>query len=190
MTEPELIEYVNEHLIYELLMLRYAKRQLDSCQDQLLWNAMFAAFNVSARNLYDLLSGGGDTRSVRLKDFEGHAGTWCASSTAAISPTVDKLNRQCLHLGKDRTKVSDKKVALERIRHVFEWAESNVLSFMGNLDFKEAIDLGRADLEKKLKTSTLMLKLSGAASATNISDVVTTSSVSATFFSVPKDEPK
>ena len=55
MTEIELAEYANEHFLYELLMLRYSKHHLQVCRDRLRWNAMFAAFNVSARNFYDFL---------------------------------------------------------------------------------------------------------------------------------------
>jgi hypothetical protein len=184
MTEAELIEYVSEHFVYELLMLRYSKYHLEICRDQLLWNTMFAAFNVSARNIYDFLSGGGDNRSVRLKDFKGR-GASCFESNG-IAPTVDRLNSQCLHLGKRRPTTSDRKVTLDRIRQVFEWAESNMLTFIQSLGFKDEIDLSRADLER-VKVPALMLKPPDESSATNLPISVTTLCVATTFYA-PTDE--
>lgn len=121
---------------------------------------------------------------MRLKDFKGHSGTLCPDSSG-ISPTVDKLNSQCLHLGKRRTRESDKKVTLDRIRQVFDWAESNMLTFIQGLDFKNAIDLNRADLER-VKVPALMLKPPKEPSATNMV-AITTSRVS-TIYNVPTDE--
>lgn len=61
-TADALAEYFNEHVLYELLMLRYSGQRLlsempNDGRTQLLWNAMFTAFNVSARNIYDFLHG-------------------------------------------------------------------------------------------------------------------------------------
>lgn len=189
MIEAELIEYINEHFVYELLMLRYSMYHLERCQDQLLWNAMFAAINVSARNIYEFFANK-HTTSVRLVDFQGHHGTFRRSSIEKIKGTLEKLNAQCFHLGKRRTRVSRDKVTLERIRELFEWAESNVLAFIQSLNFKDAIDLSGADLESRVKMPALMVRFPGMPSGTNIPEIVTTSSVSFTFFNVPKDEQK
>jgi hypothetical protein len=51
MNKQEFVDYFNEHILYELLMCRYAKLRLVEGQTQILWNALFATFNVSARNL-------------------------------------------------------------------------------------------------------------------------------------------
>jgi hypothetical protein len=63
MDEKQLIGYFNEHVYYELLMLNYAKQRIENAPDFMFWNAMFATFNVSARNLYDFLNNKGDRRT-------------------------------------------------------------------------------------------------------------------------------
>ena len=88
MTKTELIDYLNEHVLYELLMLRYSKKRLESCTtDRLLWNAMFAAFNVSARNIYEFLSPS-DNTCVRLRDFKEHCGKFERGSIEKVKGTL------------------------------------------------------------------------------------------------------
>jgi hypothetical protein len=41
-TKDQLVDYFNEHILYELLMLRYSRGRLRS-QTQILWNAAFGA---------------------------------------------------------------------------------------------------------------------------------------------------
>jgi len=53
--------WLQQHLSYELLMLRHTHKQLhqvriDSVHNQLVWNANFGAFAVYARNLYLFLT--------------------------------------------------------------------------------------------------------------------------------------
>jgi hypothetical protein len=71
MTEAdELAGYFNEHVFYELQMLRFSKQWLEKEQTQFVWNAMFAAFNVSARNLYDFL-GKRENGNMNVADYGG-----------------------------------------------------------------------------------------------------------------------
>jgi hypothetical protein len=145
-TRDELAEYFNEHILYELLMLRYARRRLQS-ETQILWNAMFSAFNVSARNLYEFLNNKGTRNEVNVHDYRDVAPRFDRGSISDITGTLQLLNEQCFHMGKKRPKALNKKVSIERIETVFQWVESN----MGNLvddfdkDFRPKIELNRAD---------------------------------------------
>jgi hypothetical protein len=150
MTEVELVDYFNEHVVYELLMLRYSKNQLETISikirdDQLLWNAMFAAFNVSARNLYDFLKG--DRGNMSATDYRTHCPTFKSPNVSPITGTLQMLNTHCFHMGKTRTKVATDKVTLERIIKMYEWVESNMNGLAASFGegFKSKIDWVKAD---------------------------------------------
>lgn len=136
MTETELFDYFNEHVFYEMQMLNYTRGRLENAPDQPTWNAMFAAFNVSARNLYDFLNNNGDRRTdVNVDDYKNFRSDAKRSSTSDVTGTLNKLHAQCLHLGKDRFKEPDKKINLDRIRTMSAWVVSNVTALLGS--FKE-----------------------------------------------------
>jgi hypothetical protein len=174
-TEQKLTVYVNEHVLYEWLMLRYTKQRLEVGGDQLLWNAMFSAFNVSMRNVYDFFFSK-DSRCIGVGDFKDYCGAFRADRKEAIAGTLDRLHGHCFHFGKRRPKVRDEKVTLERISQLFKWADSNMQAFVESLAFKNSIDLGRVDLDRQIKSSRLMLELPTRASATNVPESITTSS--------------
>ena len=126
MSETELLAYFNEHVFYELLMLSYSKQHLENGLDRYLWNAMFAAFNVSARNLENFLTNKGDRTHMRVLDYKDHRTDARSISNEAIRETVKMLNAQCLHLGKDRFTEADKKINLGKVRKVSAWVVSNM----------------------------------------------------------------
>lgn len=132
---------------------------------------MFAAFNVSARNIYDFLFAD-DSRNVGLNSFKSHYGTYQPNGKSSIAGTLDKLHRQVFHLGKARTKEPGAKVNLDRIGEVFKWADENMVCLIANLDFKDSSDLAKIDVDTWRPLLTL-----GAAtlvSATNITSGVGT----------------
>jgi hypothetical protein len=143
-TSDELVDYFNEHVFYELLMLRYTKQCLENGGDQLPWNAMFAAFNVSARNLYSFLANK-DRPNASVEDYRAYRQTLDGISVEEVKSTLDLLNAQCLHLGWKRHKEPEEKINIDRIRSVSEWIESGT----GNLlkTFKEDF---RSKLRPKL----------------------------------------
>jgi hypothetical protein len=126
MTEPDLLGYFNEHVLYELLMLNYARQCLEKESNQLVWNAMFAAFNVSARNLENFLTNKGDRTHMRVLDYKDYRTDTRSISNESIRETVKMLNAQCLHLGEERFTESDKKINLDRIARVSAWVVSNM----------------------------------------------------------------
>jgi hypothetical protein len=139
-TLDELVDYFNEHVFYELLMLRYSKQRLENGGDQLLWNAMFAAFNVSARNLYYFV-GKRDGANVNVADYRTYCQTFDRGSIEDVKNTLESLNAQCLHLGRKRYKEAEKKINLDKIRAVSAWIESrmdNLLKSFNN-DFRSKL---------------------------------------------------
>lgn len=146
MTRDELIAYFNEHVLYEVLMLRYTRNHLRSSPHQLVWNANFAAFNVSARNLYDYLNNKGGKNEVNVHAYLPYAKTFRISPISEITGTLQKINEQVFHMGRKRPKDTGK-VTLDRVEVVFQWAQSNMVSLAASFDedFRKEIPMDRAD---------------------------------------------
>jgi hypothetical protein len=129
--EKELLAYFNEHVYYELLMLNYAKKRIENAADFMDWNAMFATFNVSARNLYDFLNNKGDSRTdVNVDAYKSHRTVTKRGSTSDVTGTLQMLNAQCFHMGQSRSYVPDGKVNREKIREMHEWVVSNMADLL------------------------------------------------------------
>jgi hypothetical protein len=146
MARDELIAYFNEHVLYELLMLRYSRNLLRAHPLQLVWNVNFAAFNVSARNLYDYLNNKGGKNEVNVHAYLPYAKSFRISSISDITGTLQKINEQVFHMGRKRP--TDKgKVTLDRIEIAFGWAESNMISLVASFEeeFRKKIQMERAD---------------------------------------------
>jgi hypothetical protein len=127
MTDAELVDYFNEHVFYELLMLRHSKQCIQKADTQIIWNTMFAAFNVSARNLYDFLNNKGDRQTdVNVDDYKLLRTDTRRGSISDVQGTLQMLNAQCFHMGNQRSKEVDKKVSLDRIRTMSAWVVSNM----------------------------------------------------------------
>lgn len=146
LSREELIAYFNEHILYELLMLRYSKKRLNS-ETQILWNAMFAAFNVSARNLYDFLNNNGGNNEVNVHQFRHYAKGFRLGSISKITGTLQRINAQVFHMGMKRSEDADGKVKLDRVEEVFKWVESNMGELVRSFedDFRAELDLEKAD---------------------------------------------
>lgn len=132
-TATQLVDYFNEHVHYELQMLRYSRRGLESgTLPQMEWNAMFAAFNVSARNIYEFLKG--ERGNVSVTDYRDYCRTFKRDNIDAIKSTLDMLNAQCFHMGRKRTEAAGGKIRLDRIQKMAQWVESNMETLLQSFD--------------------------------------------------------
>jgi hypothetical protein len=145
-TEDQLVGYFNEHILYELLVLRYAHDRL-STTTQILWNTAFSAFNVSARNLYEFLNNKGTNNEVKRHEYTEYAKTFRLSPISDITGTLQLLNEQVFHMGRKRPAERDGKVTLERVERVFDWIEKNILQLLVSFEqeFRDKIQMQRAD---------------------------------------------
>jgi hypothetical protein len=142
MTETELLGYFNEHVYYELLMLDYAKQRLENAEDFRVWNAMFAAFNVSARNLYEFLNNKGDRQTaVNVDDYKDFRNKTKRGSISDVQGTLQMLNAQCFHMGQKRFDVPEGKVNRDRIREMHAWVVSNMAELLESFkhDFRSKL---------------------------------------------------
>jgi hypothetical protein len=150
MTEAELVDYFNEHVLYELLMLRYSIHRLENATDQMSWNVMFAAFNVSARNLYYFL-GKRDGNNANVSDYKAYCQAFARGSIEPVKETMSDLNAQCLHLGKARSKEADGKINGARVKKMSSWIESNMDELLKSFktEFRSKVRPERAELPKE-----------------------------------------
>lgn len=133
MTEAELLDYFNEHVYYEMLMLRFSSQRLEIKFDQLEWNVMFAAFNVSARNLSWFLTNGDKGTNVKTLDYNAYRTADFTALNEDVKGTLQKMNAQCFHLGRKRKREAGEKIGLERTRAVTAWVISNMDKFIQSL---------------------------------------------------------
>jgi len=167
MSEDELVGYLNEHVRYEFLMLQYTREQLEKTLSDNDWNAMFAAFNVSARNLYDFLSNNSTRNEMQVLDYNEYRNTERRYSNPDITGTLQKLNAQCLHLGKQRFKEYDKKVNFEKGLEVFNWAAASMRDFLNTFedDFRKKILVEVPDPKTHIVLNVPPVKLSRTSSS-------------------------
>jgi hypothetical protein len=138
MEKAKLLDYFNEHVFYEVQMLSYAKYCLESPRSQAEWNVMFAAFNVSARNLYYFV-GKRDKGNRNVEDYRPYMGSsFVRGSIEEVKATMRWLEAQCLHLGEDRFKEPDRKINIENIRTMHAWITSRMVNLLKsfNDDFR------------------------------------------------------
>ena len=112
-------DYLNEHLPYEMKMLRYTYGQMQHRQHYLSWNAHYESFAVHARNLVNLLTNG-DTGNFKASDFvPGYR-----ARIGDAQGSMGKLRTQVFHLGKKRPRtVIDKFNTEPGAKEVVEWIE-------------------------------------------------------------------
>lgn len=153
MNDDELAIYYNEHVLYEILMLRYAHSRLKT-NDQMIWNAMFATFNVSARNIYNFLTNN-ESKNIGIKDFHHLCRSYTKPNLAKVSGKLQKINNQCFHMAKDRKNSNVGKIYSSDLDDISDWIEAELSRLHGCFDptFKARLDLSRGDLPS---TTTMM----------------------------------
>jgi hypothetical protein len=133
MTRPQLIEFFNEHVRYELFIMRHTSEQLESDKlNQLDWNIMFSAFNVSARNIYEFLRG--KKGNVCVTQYRPFCRQFQHSDIDDVRTLAEDLNAQCFHMGEDRKMPANGKVTIAKIQTLARWLESNMSELERHFD--------------------------------------------------------
>jgi hypothetical protein len=123
-------EFLQEHLRYEVMMLRHTYGRLLTTTNQLDWNAFFVAFSTHARSLFDFLTDSTDSRSFKASDF---VDDFSLPDPTRIRQKVRRLDPQVLHTGKSRKKEADQKFNLHDATAVFNWIEKGFSKFQEKL---------------------------------------------------------
>jgi hypothetical protein len=128
-TNAERAAYLQEHLCYELLMMRHTFEELTTPKNSYLdWNAYFESFAVHARNLYDFLTNDGGCNNFKARDFDPQF------KASKLDNVFSLFNSGVFHLGKSRPTEEDDKINVCRAAKVRDWIEQNFSAFKSNLN--------------------------------------------------------
>ncbi|MBR1298535.1 hypothetical protein [Bradyrhizobium sp. AUGA SZCCT0042] len=122
--------WLDEHLPYEVLMMRHSIGQMrDPSTFWLDWNAFHASFAVSACNLAAFLTNGEKKgNSFQACDFV----ISFKSRKDNLAKTFEKLEPQVFHLGKARP-IDEGKFNLREAEQILEWIEKEMAEFVQQL---------------------------------------------------------
>jgi len=144
-TDEQRCAYLDEHLPYELKMLRFTRSQMSRTSCYLSWNAYLESFAVHARNIVNFLTNG-DKGNMNAKDLLINYRARIGSE----SGPMNKLNQQVFHLAKDRSAESASKFNTDNVEAVTDWVEKNVKDFLSQL----SEEMGKLFNEKRANPST------------------------------------
>jgi hypothetical protein len=125
-------DYLEEHLPYELKMLRYTYGQMLQEQHYLSWNAHFESFAVHARNLVKFLTNS-DTGNLKAGDFVQDYRARIGDEKGAMT----RLLNQVFHLAKKRPKEVVDKFDTKDAKEVSDWIEKNFRDFLSKLECEQ-----------------------------------------------------
>lgn len=133
-TPTELAAWLNEHLSYELLMLRHSRKrysELRAPEQQLDWNSQYEAFVVHARNLHDFLT---NDATADIKAHYFFPGGFVATKTSKTMNAMTALNAQVFHMGRKRPPTGPgDKFNTANCEELFTWIEENIRTFVAQL---------------------------------------------------------
>jgi hypothetical protein len=150
------LEHLEEHIPYELLMLRFTLGRLKGEKHPLAWNAMLESFAVHARNLYWFLINKRNHQEDHVaSDFTV---SYMVPSKSAMMGPFQRLNQQVMHLGTQRKKADTEKFQSDDAEKVAKWIEGALPKFREALipDLRQRFKLdaipqcGSASFEKPM----------------------------------------
>jgi hypothetical protein len=156
-------ELLGHHLPYELLMLRYAHREIQLTQPALRWNALLESFATHARALHEFLTGKSDNRNAHATDL---IPAFKPKKPEKVRGKIDALNQKILHLGTTRTASADNKVDLSDANTLFDWIETNIALLLDQLTPNDKV-LWKPERSEIGKADTTYIIAPVSASATN-----------------------
>jgi hypothetical protein len=131
------VDYLEEHLPYEISMLEHTFRRLHLTKDQADWNAFLESFCQHARNLKAFLTGdkGKGNNNVVASDF---VSSLKMKTPPKLTGAFQRINEQTNHLAKKRSTDPLKKFTLSDARDVFGWLEPSMRQFVHALSSEDA----------------------------------------------------
>lgn len=130
-TDESRIEYLKEHLLYELKMLRYTHWKLREPLETVFdWNSYLEAFAVHARNWHDFLTEKFQPRADRIDARASHfIETWPAANRDKVKDTYNDLHAQVLHLGTNRGITPEEKFTTRHADAFWDWIRPEMERF-------------------------------------------------------------
>jgi hypothetical protein len=103
---------------------------LEQPQEQFVWNVLLAGFAIYWRNTQKFLNGDDDQESIKAKKYVKR---FVPSSAEDLKDEIELLHYHVLHLSGKRTSDDEKKFALEDVRTLMTWLQSNIDEFVEEL---------------------------------------------------------
>lgn len=130
MKPDELIAYFNEHVLYEIDMLRGTHERFQNCQDDVTRNALLESFGMHARNLSDFLrnKSAGGRNTVLASQFNTQ---FRHQRPSDANGAFQRLNSGMHHLGTDRAK--GQKFSLKDATDILRWIDRDFQRFLDDL---------------------------------------------------------
>lgn len=127
-TAAQLSEHLEDHLPYELLMLRYTHGRMQTEQHPLVYNTMYESFCVHSRNLWDFLNNEGTGNNLKVREL---AKDFSAPKDADAQRVLNfDMQGQVFHFNKGRPSTQAKKVGLAKCKLVFDHIEKMFDGFL------------------------------------------------------------
>lgn len=121
------IKWLNEHLPYELMMVRYTIKRLKEHVFWLDWNAYHSAFAVAAANMAGFLTNN-DTGNLKAADFV----PGFKARKGELAAKFAKMEPQIFHLGKGRPSETGK-FDIDNATEAANWIEDEMAIFISQL---------------------------------------------------------
>ena len=129
-SKPNNANWLNEHLSYEIQLMRFSFAQIRKVHSANEWDAFYASFVVHARNLYHFLTNEGGYSNYKASDF---VPSFKATKNSTTIKANLKLHSEVLHLGKTRSGNSREKLNLRDCSKLNDWLENQLEIFLGKL---------------------------------------------------------
>lgn len=169
MNPDELIGYFNEHVFYELDMLRGTHDRFQACKDRTTKNALLESCGMHARNLSEFLLNEGDNRNVLASKYNP---SFRRRKPAGLTGAFERLNYGMHHLGTRR--LGKPKFTLDDATKILGWIEKEFQSFLDELPEPYKSDIGRKSESVPLINAAAVVADATSTTATN---TVTTGTV-------------
>lgn len=127
-SEEQLASWLDEHLPYELSMLRYSFMKMKAPTEPLDYNAHYECFAVKARLFWDFI-GCRDVGPTNVKATH-FAPNFDPPDREHIQEELNLLNPQVMHTGRDRPKDPAKKISLDNCLDFGLWVENGMELFL------------------------------------------------------------
>ena len=125
------IEYLRDHVAYELEMMRHSYDRMVEAEDQSDRNSFFEAFAIHARNLYWFLRNNSEHNYYKASDF---AKNYRRPNPDKVKGIADKISKQVAHISSQRTIDEENKINFSNAKEIADWIDHYVFVFASKLD--------------------------------------------------------
>jgi len=130
--EAQKIKHLNEHLPYELSMLRHSFGRLCTTKDKRDWCSFLECFCIHARILKEFLNNRAEAGNLEAGDYD-EGFRW--PLPRELHGAFQKIGPQVTHLSQGRpTGATDSKLTFGEVKDIYGWVEPSMCAFISRLN--------------------------------------------------------